>query len=173
MTVCPAKTQPGLIRVFAVRMKKAWVLSYPLSVQRRLWSDWVNTQADLSPHLAHSHFFWFCHEAAQICLQYWEMSRTGSLLVYVIYLSRFMTNPTKWHVRPAKTRISLGIHTVWSESSLCTQWVARIRLDGCPGWSESSLGAHAILLVLSWGRSFNKQSAAHLRPTFTGLLVWF
>ena len=31
---------PSLIRVFAVRMKKAWVLSYPLSVQRRLWSDW-------------------------------------------------------------------------------------------------------------------------------------
>ena len=26
-----------------------------------------------------------------------------------------------------------------------------IRLGGCPGWSESSLGAHAILLVLSWG----------------------
>ena len=28
-----------------------------------------------------------------------------------------------------------------------------IRLGGCPGWSESSLGAHAILLVLSWGGS--------------------
>ena len=26
-----------------------------------------------------------------------------------------------------------------------------IRLGGCQGWSESSLGAHAILLVLSWG----------------------
>ena len=29
-----------------------------------------------------------------------------------------------------------------------------IRLGGCPGWSESSLGAHATLLVLSWGSSF-------------------
>ena len=28
---------PSLIRVFAVRMKKAWVLSYPLSAQRKLW----------------------------------------------------------------------------------------------------------------------------------------
>ena len=30
-------------------------------------------------------------------------------------------------------------------------WTAKmlIRLDGCPGWSESSLGTHAILLVLS------------------------
>ena len=26
--------------------------------------------------------------------------------------------PTKWHVRPAKTQISLGIRPVWSESSL-------------------------------------------------------
>ena len=30
-----------------------------------------------------------------------------------------------------------------------------IRLGGCPGWSESSLGAHATLLVLSWGGSIN------------------
>ena len=28
-------------------------------------------------------------------------------------------------VRPAKTPISLGIRPVWSESSLCTQWVAK------------------------------------------------
>ena len=27
-----------------------------------------------------------------------------------------MTKPTKWHVRPAKTQISLGIRTVWSMS---------------------------------------------------------
>ena len=35
---------PSLIRVFAVHMKKAWVLSYPLSALRRLWSDWANAQ---------------------------------------------------------------------------------------------------------------------------------
>ena len=33
-------------------------------------------------------------------------------------LSHDMTKPTKWHVRPANTRISLGICPVWSESSL-------------------------------------------------------
>ena len=59
--VCPAKTQISLgIRpvwsVFAVRMKKAWVLSYPLSTQRRLWSDWADAQADLSLRWAHTHF---------------------------------------------------------------------------------------------------------------------
>ena len=32
---------PNLITVFTVRMKKAWVLNYPLSAQLRLWSGWV------------------------------------------------------------------------------------------------------------------------------------
>ena len=72
-----------------------------------------------------------------------------------LHMSRSVTKPTKWHVRPAKTQISLGIRPVWSESSLCAQWVAKerffmltaktlISLSGCPGWSESSLGAHII-----------------------------
>ena len=62
--------------------------------------------------------------------------------------------------------VSLGIRPVWTESSLSAQWVAKgqsflhadrktlIRLGGCPGWSESSLGTQATLLVLSWGGSF-------------------
>ena len=78
----------------------------------------------------------------------------------------------KMTVRPANTQISLGIRPIWSESSLCAQWVAKdlslffvfccfffmrtakplIRLGGCQGWSESSLGA---LLVLSWGGSYD------------------
>ena len=33
-------------------------------------------------------------------------------------------------------------------------WFLSYPLSGCPGWSEYSLGAHAILLVLSWGGSF-------------------
>ena len=51
---------PSLIRVFAVRLKKHWVLSCPLRAQWRLWSDWadarLNTQADPSRCWAHSHF---------------------------------------------------------------------------------------------------------------------
>ena len=50
---------PNLIRVLPVRMKKAWVLSYPLSAQRRLWSDWTDAQADLSLRWAHIHFVGF------------------------------------------------------------------------------------------------------------------
>ena len=64
-----------------------------------------------------------------------------------------------------KTQISLGIRPVWSESSLCTQWVAKVpsflqvdsdnpdQTGGMPRLTASSLGAHAILLVLSWGGS--------------------
>ena len=40
-------------------------------------------------------------------------------------LSQRMIKPSKWYVRPAKTRNSLGIRPVWSESSLCAQWVAK------------------------------------------------
>ena len=73
---------PSLIRVFAVRMKKAWVFSYQLSAQRRLirlggcpgwsessaqrrlislgiWSDWADAQADQSLRCAHTHFVGF------------------------------------------------------------------------------------------------------------------
>ena len=40
-------------------------------------------------------------------------------------MSHLVTKLTYWHVRPAKTQISLGIRPVWSESSLCAQWVAK------------------------------------------------
>ena len=96
-------------------------------------------------------------------------------------LNRSMTKPTKWHVRPAKTLISLGIRPVWSESSLSawrhlgsfiviatnwmhsegsdqSGWKPRLRVDGCPGWSEGSLGAQVILFVLSsWGSYYNSK----------------
>ena len=64
ISVRPAKTLISLgicpvWSVFIVRMKKAWILSYPLSAQRRLWSDWADAQADLSLRWAHSHFVGF------------------------------------------------------------------------------------------------------------------
>ena len=46
---------PSLIRVFAVRMKKPWIFSYPLCTQWRLWSDWADAQADLILRWVHSH----------------------------------------------------------------------------------------------------------------------
>ena len=67
----------------------------------------------------------------------------------------------KMSVRQAKTQISLAIRPVWSDSSLCTHWVAKyqtlLHADSeysdqtgqMPSWSESSLGAYAVLLVLT------------------------
>ena len=108
------------------------------------WSGWQNLQVCQTYCLANVITLW------------------SSLLTIPEHdMSCVMTKPTKWHVRPAKTQISLGIHPVWSESSL-SAWrklgslapIERtaktlIRLGRCPGWSESLLGAHAILLVLS------------------------
>ena len=56
---------PSLIRVFAVRMKKAWVLSYPLSAQRRLWL-WKRCPGWSESLLGAPSFCWFCHKTAQI-----------------------------------------------------------------------------------------------------------
>ena len=52
---------PSLIRVFAVRLKKHWVLSYPLSTQPRLIGS---DKADLSLRWAHMPFCWFSQKAA-------------------------------------------------------------------------------------------------------------
>ena len=57
---------PSPNRVFAVCMKIHWVLSNPLSAQRKLWSDWADTQADLSLRWVQRSFCWFCHAAAHI-----------------------------------------------------------------------------------------------------------
>ena len=77
-------------------------------------------------------------------------------------MSRLMT---KWHVRPAKTLISLGIHPVWSETSLSawrklgssvTHW-AHSKDSDQTGWMPRLIwvfaGRTVILLVLSWGGS--------------------
>ena len=81
-------------------------LSYPLSVQQIIWSDWADAQADLSLCWVHLPFCWFCHEAAQL-------------------LSWSKPNPTKWPVHSGKIQISLVICPVWSESLPCTLLVAK------------------------------------------------
>ena len=89
--------------------------------------------------------------------------RTNATILYENKYSLFEPphdKPTKWHVRPAKTQISLGSHPVWSEfllsawrklGSLASHWAHSEDSDQTgrmPGWSESLLGAHVILSVL-------------------------
>ena len=83
-----------------------------------------------------------------------------------INLSRLLTKSTKWHLRPAKTQISLGIRPIWLESSL-SAWRNLGSLATLWAHSEDSdqtgrmprliwffAGRTLILLVLSWGGSF-------------------
>ena len=64
--------EPSLIRVFAVRMKKAWDLSYPFSAQWRLWSDW-----------AHSHFVGFVtRRLKQTWMWFGDSRRQGKVYWY-------------------------------------------------------------------------------------------
>ena len=50
--------------------------------------------------------------------------RTIYLQKHVLHLSRLMTKPANW-LCSQRRLISLGICPVWSESSLCSQWVAK------------------------------------------------
>ena len=89
---------------------------------------------------------------------------------------------------PAKTQISLGICPVWSESSLCTQWVAKdpsfLHADSedsdQAGWMPRLIwvfaGRTVTLLVLSWGGSirFLNLLASHNKTChkLNAELVW-
>ena len=115
---------PSLIRVFAACMKKDWILSYPLSAQRRLRSDWADAQADLSLRWAHSHFVGFvirrlkCRRKSQTSRPSIFKGRLDNTILetkilgsYQIIsnrltdnMSRIVTKPTKWHVRPASAQ---------------------------------------------------------------------
>ena len=80
-------------------------------------------------------------------------------------MSRPMTKPAKWHMRPVKTKISVGIRPVWSESSLsvrrklgslATQWAHSEDSDQTARMSRLVwifAGRTVILWGLSWGGS--------------------
>ena len=69
---------PSLIRVFSVCSMGSWGPKLSSCIQQRLWSDWVDAQADLGLRLAHMPLCWFSHEVAQICLCY---MRTTKMLI--------------------------------------------------------------------------------------------
>ena len=72
--VRPAKTQISQVihPVRSVSSLSTWrnlgslLLSYSLSAQRSLCSDWADSQADLSLRWAHMSFCWCCHAAAKM-----------------------------------------------------------------------------------------------------------
>ena len=91
----------------------------------------------------------------------------------ILPMSHSMTKPTKWHVHPAKTPISLCIRTVWSESLLGAQKESKEPrflhadskdwsdwADGL-GWSESAgctghfVGFVVLLLIFTSNTGHN------------------
>ena len=57
-------------------------------------------------------------------------------------------------VRPAKTQISLGIRPVWSESSLCAQWIANDpRVFHADSEDSDQTGRMPRLICVSAGRT--------------------
>ena len=122
---------PSLISVFAVRMKKARVLSYPLSAQQRLirlggcpgWSE---------SSLGAQSLCWFCHVTAHVLLcALWLpfLSLSSIFIMPTVHSSIWAVTwqnqqsdcaPREDSGQPSliRTQISLGICPVWSESSL-------------------------------------------------------
>ena len=78
--------------------------------QRRLWSDCADAQAVLSRCSS--------HVLLQVLLCARSFYVTWPVPYSLQHLSRGTAFPTKLHVRPAKTLISLRMRAVWSESSL-------------------------------------------------------
>ena len=107
-------------------MKKAWVISYPLSAKAdagrtvillvlsrggstEFWAD----ISKISQHHLVKFFSWISGRE-NLCIYF-----------YSTWFEPRHDKTNKMSVLPAKTRISLGIRPVWSESSLCAQWVAK------------------------------------------------
>ena len=130
---------PSLIRVFAIKMKEALVLSYPLGAQRN-WSDWADAQADLSLRWVHSHC-WFCYEVAHTYLQYHRQRSHWDKLSQYTWRKRHHCcrtwTRTDWH------------SNAWSEEYWC-QHRRNLRPVGhCPVGSWKILGKLVHLLALS------------------------
>ena len=113
-----------------------------------------------------------------IALNIWKFRHLKIIAVVILKWAASWQNqqndcaPSEDSDQPGHLLSLIRVRPVWSESSLIAEWIAKdqsflhadsedsdqtgwmprlIRLGGYPGWSESSLGAHAILLVLSWG----------------------
>ena len=130
----------SLIRVCAVHMKKAWVLSFPLSAHRRLWSDWADAQTVLSLRWAHSHFTGFVVRRL-ICLL-WQ-----SILIHnqyvrihfrVVVLNSLLFERTKQR-DTCQRSVSLEFHFryPWYDSDMVLIWATR-RQNVCLGVSDQA-----------------------------------
>ena len=109
-------------------------LLYPLSGQRRLWSDWADAQANLGLRWAHRSFCWFCPEAAHKS----NFMRKSFLLAN--------TQTGLFSYRSQYQSCNLDKASTCVGFRLCWQWIikALIRLCECTGWSLPLLFTYGI-----------------------------
>ena len=106
------------------------------------------------------HYRWkICKGCTVRVLYYHYCSWTDSCCIHI--MSCLMKKPVA--MCPTKTQISLGMRPVWTESSLCAQWVAKdprfLQEDSedsdqagrVPRLIWVFAGSTVTLLVLSWG----------------------
>ena len=161
---------PSLIRVFLVCMKTAWVLSYPLNRQQRLWSDWADAQADLSLQWAHSHFVGFVMRQLifRICLVLTcrcvpNLERTICMTenrnkpyheIMVLYRLRKLILQTRVRSHPVRLDVWFLVGpSVYFYTSCARTAKALARLRWCAGSPEPLLVAYVISTIISWAGS--------------------
>ena len=138
---------PSLIRVFAVCMKKPLALSYPMSSQRKLWSDWADAQADPSLRWAHSHFVGF--DMSRLISLVGRNTGIHWLLIEPCHEKTCLCDQNK--LKPAcsadETSQGLEISAIASRVIILSRQrktKVLIRLHGCAGWSAPLLFAYGI-----------------------------
>ena len=95
------------------------------SIQGGIHQSIDNDQCILNCWNMSSQFFTICVE-----------KYIQTILILSLHLICLMTKPTKWHVHPAKTQISLGICPVLSESSLSWR-VWSVSMKKATHWATS------------------------------------
>ena len=156
---------PSLIRVVTIRMKKAWVLSYRLSAQRRLLIRLGGCPGWSESSLGSQSFCWFCHEAFQMLLSIGLVGSLGDRLLHHLLDSGFRlcdwlsSNWVKqvWSVRTAKalarlreceivpSLVTFVISTIIS-LGLLPVWLAQLKLSE-KLWRTISLKSNTLLEI--------------------------
>ena len=77
---------PSLIRVFAVRKNLGTHLAHSED-----WSEWADSQADLSLRWAHRSFCWFCHGAAH----FMSVIKATKSIIYHVQRTRAVSKSTR------------------------------------------------------------------------------
>ena len=145
---------PRLIRVFAGRTFILCVLSRHGSFP---------AQAPIGSRITNTTVFFLRHGSGGLLISDLYIQNNFYILLLRFELPRDKTNkmvcaPSEDLEQPGHLLHLIRVFAVSSMGSWGSNVSSRgqqrlIRLGRCPGWSESSLGAKFILLVLTWGSS--------------------